>query len=210
MSVADEFAVGGVYRNRVGEYEVLRRRGDQLDVVYSNGTAASLSAAAQARIARNIAIDEDALVPGRDPDANDAFFENVGFLAHATILIEGFSPEQSVSGFAAVYLRLTGRALGTASNFYNHGPNADKWGVELRVEFPATYPRDHFGGATPVASPKGDSVVRVNSNTLVRRLFALGFVFGSVQDAGRIRARVPRPYQSAFDRGATSAPESPS
>ena len=208
MPDPDEFAIGGIYRNRNGEYEVVGRDGDRLDVVYADGSSTTLTATAQARIARNIEIDEDALVPAPSVEANEAFFENVGFLAASPILIEGFSPEQSVAGFADVYRRLTGQPLEATNTFYNHGPNVDKWGVELRVEFSARYPRDYFGdGSTPVASPKGASTVRINNNALVRRLFALGFVFGTVQNATRIRARVPPRFHDAFDRGARTAME---
>lgn len=208
MAIPPRFAVGGIYRNRIGEYEVLQRDGDQLDVEYADGTRAVLTASAQARIARNIEIAEDALTPASDVDANNAFFENLGFLTGSSILIEGFSPEQSVAGFADAYERLTGQDLRQAKTFYNHGSNADKWGVELRVEFPAGYPHEYFGGPSPVASPKGASVVRINNNALVRHLFALGFVFGTDQDAARIRARIPPRFHAAFDRGVRTAKRS--
>jgi hypothetical protein len=205
MPSPDDFMVGGIYRNRIGEYEVLHRDRDLLHVEYEDGTLAVLTASAQARIARNIEIDEDALAPASDVDANIAFFENVGFLAGSSILIEGFSPAQSVAGFADAYERLTGKQLRAAETFYSHGPSADKWGVELRVEFPTDYPHAYFGGPSPVASPKGESMVRINNNSLVRHLFALGFVFGKDQDAARIRARIPPRFHESFDRGFRAA-----
>jgi hypothetical protein len=199
----EDFQVGGVYQNRNGDYEVVRRSGDHLDVIYDDGTPAELNASTQARIARNMSIEAGALAPFADADRNEAFFENVGFFATNTSLIEGFGPGEAVPGFARVYEQLTGRQLSRESTFYDHGAGADKWGVELRIEFAGDAPNPDFGfGASPVGSPKGPGVSRINNNALIRRLFALGFVFGVSQSLDRIKDRVPRRFRDAFARGA--------
>jgi len=53
-----EFEVGQSYTNRLGPYEVLSVEGDNLTIQYEDGTEATVSAAAQARIAFNMRIDK--------------------------------------------------------------------------------------------------------------------------------------------------------
>jgi hypothetical protein len=54
------FAVGGRYRNRSGDYEVLAMEDEQMTILYANGRVQTVSIPMQARIWANIQIDETA------------------------------------------------------------------------------------------------------------------------------------------------------
>ncbi|MDP9371090.1 MAG: hypothetical protein M3Q71_16495 [Chloroflexota bacterium] len=69
-----EFLIGGIYRNRRGEYEILAIEGDTLQVRYDDGAVDQLKATIQARIARNMAIEDAAKAPSQDEAVNRAFF----------------------------------------------------------------------------------------------------------------------------------------
>jgi len=52
------FAVGGLYRNRSGDYEVIRLHEPLMDIRYADGREASINIACQTRIWENIQIDQ--------------------------------------------------------------------------------------------------------------------------------------------------------
>jgi hypothetical protein len=56
--IDNPFEVGGQYRNRSGEYEVLAIEDDQMTILYDNGRVQTVGIRVQARIWENIQIDE--------------------------------------------------------------------------------------------------------------------------------------------------------
>ncbi len=78
------FLVGGRYRNRRGEYEVLEIMGDKMRVRYDSGKEEVLDVHRQRVIAENMEIEAHSLAP-YDPltqdEQNERFFWSVGFLA---------------------------------------------------------------------------------------------------------------------------------
>lgn len=198
-----EFKIGGTYRNRKGEYEVLDIRDDVMVVRYDDGTTAELTESMQRRIAENMALEDRAREPSTDEAVNLTYFRGVGYLAARATVLEGFAPPKAAGGFRDTYRLLTGRELRQGQTFYQHSREADKWGVELRIQFPepAVGSELDFGGdITIVAAPNGES--RINNNGFIKDLFRLGFRLGTSQDVAYIRTRVPARYQTEFDAGA--------
>lgn len=202
-----EFKIGGTYRNRKGEYEVLDIRGDVMVVRYDDGTTAELTQSIQRRIAKNMALEHRAREPSPHDAVNRAYFRGVGYLAaHATV-VEGFAPPRAADGFRDTYRRLTGRELRQEETFYQHPYETDKWGVELRIQFPEPevgLDLDLGADITIVAAPNGES--RINNNRFIKDLFRLGFTLGTSQDVAHVRTRVPAKYQTEFDAGAAWPP----
>lgn len=199
-----ELRVGATYRNREREYEVVAIQGDQMTVRYDDGSTGVLTRSVQRRIVENIARDTRAVEPSRDPAVNRDYFRTIGVLARYASLVEGFAPPESVRGFSETYQQLTGRRLAQEPTFYEHPSGTDKWGIELRIQFPAQYEGQglEFGSASvrAVSAPNGE--LRINNNAFIRQLFRLGFTFGTGQDIDRIRARIPAEHRPEFDQGA--------
>lgn len=203
-----EFRIGGTYRNRKGEYEVLDIRGDMIVARYDDRTVIELTQSTQRRIAENMALEAQLREPSTDERVNRAYFRTIGYLAAHTTVLEGFAPPRAVAGFRDTYRQLTGRELRDEKGFYPHSRETDKWGVELRVQFPAAAPglALDFGASDigVVAAPNRE--LRINSNRFIKDLFRIGFVLGGRQDLERIGSRVPTSYQSEFNAGAVWPP----
>jgi hypothetical protein len=192
-----DFEIGGIYRNREGEYEVLDIREGRLLVEYIDEQRRELSVETQRRIIQNMAKEAGRRSPSDDQAKNARFFETVGFLAANATLIEGFASAKAVKGFSPFYEHVSGRKTKNEREFYVHGDEA-KWGVELRIVFPLPpegKALEFADYAVTVRDVQGDpGLRRINSNSYVRKLFELGLVFGRSQDISQIRERIPEEY----------------
>ena len=208
---ARQFLVGGRYRNRRGEYEVLDVVGDQLRVLYDNGTEGILDAKAQERIMRNMALETAALEPYRgagSSDRNKRYFQSVGFLASRITMMEAIVPHRAQAGFVQTYRGISGQApQGGAVGYYVHNQQVDKWGNELRITFNASATElqglDFGPGVQVVVNPgQIDVSWRINNNAFWWSLLRLRFRMGNQQDLAGIRETIPPVYKREFDDGA--------
>ena len=208
------FLVGGRYRNRIGEYEVLDIVGNQLRVVYDDGTEATLAADFQSRIMSNIALETATFEPYPGAGAaarNRRYFQTVGFLATRITMMEAIVPPRAQAGFVQTYREITGNPPQVgAVGYYVHQPQVDKWGNELRITFDASglelQGLDFGPGASPVDNPGLIGVSwRINNNSLWWRLLRLGFKMGNQQVLADIRDRIPHAYKGDFDNGTAMA-----
>ena len=136
------FLIGGRYRNRIGEYEVLDIQGNHLRVRYDDGREDTLDARIQARIIENMRLETQRISPypsERPHDRNHNFFRSIGFLAKRVTMLEAIVHPRAQDGFAETYRSIVGRNPSAGQDgYYVHAPEADKWGNELRVTFDAT------------------------------------------------------------------------
>ena len=208
------FLIGGRYRNRQNEYEVVDFNGGQLRVVYDDGTEAFLTAETQARIIRNIEQETAQLEPYPRTGAHDrnmGYFRTLGFLASRITMMEAIVPYRGRAGFVRDYRTRTGVSPQEDDiGYYVHQEQVDKWGNELRVTFDA--PGDElelldFGPTVAVVvnpSNRGLSW-RINRNAFWWDLIQLGFRMGNQQDIDVIRGRIPQVYREEFDNGRAAA-----
>ena len=204
------FHIGGRYRNRRNEYEVIDFVGAQLRVVYDDGTEGVLTAASQARIIQNMERETAQREPYQGTGAqnqNRAYFRTLGFLASRITMMEAIVPHRAQSGFVRDYRASTGISARDGDvGFYVHKEQVDKWGNELRVTFDASENQLElldFGPRVNVVtnpSNRGRSW-RINRNTFWWHLVQLGFVMGNQQDLHLIRDRISREYREEFDNG---------
>ena len=208
------FLIGGRYRNRLREYEVIDVVGDQLRVVYDDGTEATLDANAQDRIMQNIAFETAALEPYQGAgalDRNRQYFQSLGFLASRITMMEAIVPPRAQAGFVQTYREITGNApQDGAVGYYVHRPQVDKWGNELRITFDASDTElqdlDFGTGVEVVVNPGNvNTSWRVNRNAFWWNLLRLGFRMGNQQAFDVIRERVPQDYKGEFDNGTKMA-----
>ena len=208
------FHIGGRYRNRQNEYEVVDFNGGQLRVIYDDGTKAFLTAETQARIIRNIEQETAQLEPYQGAgaqDSNGRYFRTLGFLASRITMMEAIVPYRSRAGFVRDYRTRTGIPPQDGDiGYYVHQEQVDKWGNELRVTFDASGDELgllNFGPAVGVVvNPSNRGVSwRINRNVFWWHLIQLGFRMGNQQDTNVIRARVPQTYRGEFDNGSAMA-----
>ena len=207
------FLVGGRYRNRLQEYEVLDIAGNKLRVVYDNGVEDTLDAETQARIVRNIALETATLEPYTGAGAlsrNRRYFQSLGFLASHVTMMEAIVPPRAQAGFVQTYRGIAGsRPQDGESGYYVHHQQVDKWGNELRITFGASDAElqslDFGPNVEPVMNPARTGVSwRINNNAFWWTLLRLGFKMGSHQILDEIRERIPQVYRRDFDRGAST------
>lgn len=202
-----EFLVGGRYANRKGEYEVLRIQGNKMWVRYDDGTEQELTVEIQARIAVNMALEVEQLVPYKSSKAQERFYFSLGFLAARATKLEAFVPSHALKGFDSSYGLIKGQGPAfEQEGLYVHEPKVDKWGCELRVTFRAT-PEEidslDFGPDVDVVEePSKPGVLwRINNNGFWWRLLKFGFDVGSQQNVDIVKARIPIKYREIFSQG---------
>ena len=214
QSNARRFLIGGHYRNRLREYEVIDIVGSKLRVVYEDGKEDSLDAETQDRIMRNIAFETAALEPYRGAGnlgRNRQYFQSLGFLASRMTMMEAIVPPKAQAGFVQTYREITGNAPQEgAIGYYVHHQQVDKWGNELRITFNASETElqtlDFGPGVAVVANPGNvNTSWRINKNAFWWNLLRLGFRMGNQQVLDDIRERVPRNYKTEFDNGSNMA-----
>ena len=213
QSSAHSFLVGGRYRNRLREYEVLDIAGNKLRVVYDDGIEETLDAETQARIVRNMALETATLEPYQGTGAlerNRRYFQSLGILASHVTMMEAIVPPRAQAGFVETYRGIAGsRPQDGESGYYVHHQQVDKWGNELRITFDASHAElqnlDFGPNVEPVMNPARTGVSwRINNNAFWWTLLRLGFRMGSHQIVGEIRERIPQVYRRDFDRGAST------
>ena len=194
------FVVGNQYSDRRGGYRVLAINGGHVKIRYDDGREATVDLATKARIHANIAAEARA----RHPHQSAAYFRTLGFLTrHGDFQAE--VPPKSRATFEDRYHAITGRRPVLHNNGYfpiDAVTNDDKWGAELRINFPdradLTFPPavQSRAGASP-------GTLRINNNQYWWQLVQVGFRLGTRHDVERIRATVPPAFQTAFDDGLT-------
>ena len=211
---AHGFLIGGRYRNRLVEYEVIDILGDQLRVVYDSGREGRLDAVTQARIILNMEIETAALEPHTGLGAserNSRYFTSIGFLASRTTMMEAIVPPIAQAGFVQTYRTITGKSpQHNAGGYYVHHQHVDKWGNELRITFSASISEleelDFGPGVEPVHNPgNAGSSWRINRNVFWWQLLRLGFNMGLQQDLDEIRRRIPSEHKAEFETGIREA-----
>lgn len=134
----------------------------------------------------------------------DSYYRTVGYMTANATVVECFTAHDKANAFRVRYLASTGRSADQEPNFTVHSPNANKYGVQLRITY------HQADGFAPYFGPHSITVTghyakpelrRVNSVAYVHELFALGFILGRSQNAARIRARVPDEFVADFDAG---------
>ena len=209
-SNAHRFLIGGRYKNRRGEYEVMDVAGDKLRVVYDDGIEDVLDGKAQERIIRNMALETTAHEPYRGPGAseqNKQYFKSLGFLGSRITMMEAIVPPRAQAGFVETYRAIVGNPPQVgAVGFYVHHQEVDKWGNELRITFDATGAElqglDFGLGVNVVVNPGNvNASWRVNRNAFWWNLLRLGFRMGNQQVLDEIRRGVPQDYRREFDNG---------
>jgi hypothetical protein len=203
------FVVGCRYRNRKGEYEVLRIQGDKLHIRYDDGTVQELSASIQARIAQNMSIEAASVTPYPTTfqARNDSFFYTLGFLAIRATMLEAIVPSHALGGFTQDYARIKGNNPNPKQpGLYIHQKRVDKWGCELRVTFRARGEElvslDFGPDVHCVDDPSNPGVNwRINNNGFWWKLLKLGFEMGPKQSDDGIKSRIPFSCRNQFDLG---------
>ena len=214
QSDAPRFLIGGRYRNRLQEYEVTEIVGDQLRVVYDDGTEDTLSANVQDRIMRNIVFETPTLEPNRGAgtlDRNRRYFRSVGFLACRITMMEAIVPPKAQADFVQTYREITGNTPREgAVGYYVHRQQVDKWGNELRITFDASDAElqnlDFGAGVNAVVNPGSlKASWRINRNAFWWKMLRLGFRMGNQQSLDEIAEGVPLDHSGEFDAGARMA-----
>jgi len=204
------FLIGGRYRNRIGEYEVLDINDDYLRVRYDDGREDNLDARVQARIIQNMRLETQRISPYPSEDAdnkNHTFFQSLGFLAKRVTMLEAIVHPRAQAGFVETYRSIVGRSPSVGQDgYYVHEPEADKWGNELRVTFDASGEEIEELDLGPdveiVVNPSAYGYSwRINRNAFWWYLLRLGFKMGHAQDIQLIRAKIPHSYLNDFDEG---------
>ena len=213
-SNARSFLIGGRYRNRRGEYEVMDVVGNQLHVVYNDGAEDVLDAIVQERIMRNIALETTAVAPYRNAgalDRNRRYFRSLGFLASRVTMMEAIVHPKAQAGFVDTYRTIVGRPPQVgAIGYYVHQQEVDKWGNELRITFDASATElqvlDFGPGVAAVENPSGaETSWRINRNSFWWDLLRVGFRMGNHQILDEIRDSIPQEYRGEFDDGTKAA-----
>ena len=208
------FLIGGRYRNRQSEYEVVDFVDGQLQVLYDDGSEGFLDAAIQARIISNMEREITAFEPYHGtgaPAGNRQFFRTLGFLASRITMMEAIVPPKAQRGFVQTYRAITGnRPRDGVVGYYVHYERVDKWGNELRITFDASQDElqglDFGPGVEVVVNPGNVGISwRINRNAFWWNLLRVGFKMGNHQNVGTIRQGVPQAYRSEFDIGVRMA-----
>lgn len=204
------FLIGGRYRNRLGEYEVLDIHGNHIRVRYDDGREDNLDAGIQARIIENMQLETRIVSPypiKAAGDRNRTFFRSIGFLAKRATMLEAIVHPRAQGGFVETYRSVTGQNPSIGQDgYYLHEPEADKWGNELRVTFDANDEEIRGLDLGPdvhiVANPSAQGRSwRINKNAFWWYLLRLGFTMGRTQDMHSITSRIPHTYSSDFGEG---------
>lgn len=207
---ANGFLVGGRYRNRQREYEVVDITGSQLRVMYDDGSEGLLDAETQARIIGNMERESMAFEPYQGAGAsvqNRQYFRSLGFLASRITMMEAIVPPRAQRGFVQTYREITGTPpRDGAVGYYVHYEQVDKWGNELRITFDASVTEleglDFGPNVEPVENPGNVGISwRINRNAFWWNLLGLGFSMGNYQEVNTIRQRIPHAYQNDFENG---------
>ena len=201
------FEVGGRYRNRIGWYEVLAIRDDEMTVRYENdGTQKKLDFESQRRIIANIEFEEKLVIPFAEEGKNIKYFFTLGYICKKGF-IEAIIPPKSKSGFDNTYRRVKGKYPSDAIEGYyiHHDENVDKWGVEMRLTLEISGEIDvddlEFGNNIRVVNSPNDREIRINNNAFCWQLLQIGFDLGRGQDKLVILDNIPDKFRETFMAG---------
>lgn len=204
---ADEFMVGGRYRNRNQSYEVLEIRDGQIRARNDDLTEYEVNAELAARIHTNIQREEAGAFPRQlTAQQHQDFAWTLGVIArngelHAEV------PPQSWRGFEHDYRTVTGN-VDTAAEpcvFRIAIGGDNKWGSELRIYVPTRFcnmPRFVLPANLNLVAADVPQNRRINNNEfwwhLVERL---NFRVGGIQNQQQIEAQLPNEFLQSFRDG---------
>lgn len=206
MSEQEEFFVTGArYRNRKGTYEVLDIGSDGMRIRYDSGEEQTIQdLKMQKRIVKNTRYDSVRLLPYGDGDErNKRFVRSIALLAKRGAF-EAIVPPKSQVGFERDYRDLKGvdPVPGRDMYYLHQDPNVDKWGVELRITFEASeeeLQEFDFGPDVSWVPDTQEGQYRINCNSLIWKLWEMGFCLGKDQDPGAIKDHIPMEYVETFE-----------
>ncbi len=203
---ANEFKVGGRYRNAKDNYEVLSMDGAEMCVRYDGGAEQNLDCATQAKIVSRLEREEMSAVPPNTRAGTEGDVAwTLGTLAkHANF--EAHVPPQSAKGFSSTYRRRWPDAPADLPACYPIANAASKWSVQLRICFPEKFESDRRfslpNDVKSVAAPE-PHIRRINNNAFWWHLVEqLGFQLGNAQDINKISKQLPEHLRAAFLDGA--------
>lgn len=209
MSGSEEivFQTGGRYRNRFGWYEVLEIYKEDMLVRYeSDGRQQRLDLRTQKNIMRNIRQEESSVCKYNDDEANQKFFQTIGYLSKKGF-IEAIIPPKSKDGFDQNFFHRKARYPKEEDSGYyiHHNIKVDKWGVEMRLSFPN--PQNFlledldFGPDVNIVKSPNESESRINNNAFCWFLIEIGFELGDQHDNDLIFTNVPEKFRNNFLKG---------
>ena len=194
------FVVGRRYTDRRGTYEVLALTRDQVTIQYDDGHRTTGSIATRAQILANIAAEFRA----RHPHTSPAYFRTLGFLVrHGDFQAE--VPPKARATFEGQYQAITGSRPVPHNDGYfpiDVVRNEDKWGAELRINFPERADLEFPANVETRAGANADTL-RINNNSYWWQLVRVGFRLGTTHDADQIRASLPPDHRADYDQGLT-------
>lgn len=191
------FVVGNRYSDRCGGYQVLAITGGHVKIRYDDGREATADIAIKARIHANIAADDHA----RHPHQSAAYFRTLGFLTrHGNFQAE--VPPKARATFENKYHEITGHrpVLGNGYFPIDAVTDDDKWGAELRINFPARADLE-FPPTVELRSGANPGTLRINNNQYWWSLVQVGFRLNLRNEVEGVRATVPSAFRTAFDDG---------
>lgn len=201
------FIEGQSYRNRLGEYTVLKIDGDSMHIRYHNGQEVTVSIAKQTTIYENMT--RESMPDKRRPTAprTHRFYQALGFLARRNASLLAFIPDHALSSFKDKFLDATNQELkDNQPGVTIHTPDTDKRWYECRIHFKAQ-PADLMLfiplGLTPVVGSINPHDWNINSNSFWFTLLEYGFYPGYQQDLPSIRLHIPQAYIEAFENSLT-------
>ena len=192
------FIVGGQYRGYSGTYEVLDIADKRISIRYTDGRTTTGDLEIRARIHKDII----ATARANHPYQSAQYFRTLGFLTrygefHAEV------PPQSREPFQKKYQMVTGyRPVLHKDGYFpiDVATNYDKWGAELRINFPTRDNLD-FPPAVQPRTGAAAETLRINKNDYWWQLVHVGFRLGTRHDVEQIQASVPSDLVAAFDDG---------
>lgn len=137
--------------------------------------------------------------------SDSAFFRTIGFLAQRA-RFEAMVPQHLRNQFEHEYREVTGiEPIPGHDGYYLHEKPVDKWGYELRLTFHAESSElealDFGPHKVRIRKGTAQNEHRINSNKLIRDLWARGFRNGHAQNPRTIMEKVPERHRLAFQQG---------
>lgn len=197
MTTDHPFLLEEQYFDRRGNYIVLAVAGDKITIRYEDGEEAVVPIDIKARIYANM-IGEDRV---RHPHQSTKYFRTLGFLSrHADFHAEVIPRLQGTfeHRYELIARRVPER---NRYGYYTLQKDADKWGMELRLYYPARVGLEFPPNVHP-RSGRSPDTCRINHNRYWWQLVTVGFRLGTNHDRNQIERNVPPQFRGAFLKGA--------
>lgn len=196
------FEVGCTYKNRIGEYQVLKTNGDSMTVRYSDGKTCCLSMELQSRIMDNMAQPVSNTKRGIYKKIGDKAYWTMGYLlAHKASLSASLTYDKG-DEFKDDYYEATGKILGDDRHGIAHvTKGVDQWSNQGRVRFESNDVDINLLEFTSERNnpyPVSDNQYEVTDIKFLFFLLQHGFDIGASQDVDVIKSKIPGIYRRSF------------